>query len=399
MLAIGATSSAWTRVCISIVLPAFLAGCQHSSRHHATDPAAQQPGPPGYKAAQHYTTTSTLEAWKLAGEPVEMTLLRPVGTSVVPLVIYLPGLGEPSSAGAAWRQAWAQAGYAVLSLQSVANGETIWSSAEARNGDFRDLAKERFSRGALAKRLNVLRALFEELNRRRDSGALSGVDMSHIALAGFDLGAQTVMASAGEAGYDIEPFALPDAVKCLIVLSPYADPTSAGFENRFAMIHGTILFVTSRDDTDPYGLVTSAAIRRVPFEQVPPGQKYLLNLAGAPHALIAGKETPVRDNAVLARDDSSQAATGDSTSQGATGRHKGRGGGSQGSRRGDGNDATDTQSSSTISAASWTAQLAEVQSVTTAYLDANLKNDGVATDWLTRDAGRWLGNRADLIVK
>ncbi len=90
-----------------------------------------------------------------------------------------------------------------------------------------------------------------------------------------------------------------------------------GFENRFAMIHGTILFVTSRDDTDPYGLVTSAAIRRVPFEQVPPGQKYFLNLAGAPHALIAGKETPVRDNAVLARDDSSQAATGDSTSQGA----------------------------------------------------------------------------------
>jgi hypothetical protein len=35
--------------------------------------------------------------------------------------------------------------------------------------------------------------LFEELNHRHDSGALRGVDVSRIALAGFDLGAQTVM--------------------------------------------------------------------------------------------------------------------------------------------------------------------------------------------------------------
>lgn len=400
MRSTGVASPAWTQVCISIVLVALLAGCQHASRHHATEPAAQQSPQPGYKAAQHYATTSTLEAWKLAGEPIEMTLVRPAGAAVLPLVIYLPGLGEPSSAGAAWRQAWAEAGYAVLSLQSVANGQAIWSSAEARNGDFRDLALEQFSRQALARRLTMLRALFQELNRRRDTGALNGIDMSHIALAGFDLGAQTVMAAAGEAGYDIEPFTLPDAVKCVIVLSPYADSTGAAFENRFAMIHGPVLFVTSRDDADPYGLIAAPAIRRVPFEHVPPGQKYLLSLASAPHALIAGQETPARDNAVLARDDSAQAATTDSTSPGgSTGRHGGRGAGSQGSRRRAGSDATDTKSSSTISAASWAAQLAEVRSVTTAYLDANMKNDTAAAQWLTRDARRSLGNGADLIVK
>jgi dienelactone hydrolase len=332
----------------------------------------------------------------LADQPIEMTLLRPAAAGVFPLVIYLPGLGEPSSAGAAWRQAWAQAGYAVLSLQSVANGEKIWSSPEARDGDFRDLAREQFSRGALDRRLITLRALFEELNRRRDSGALGGVDLSHIALAGFDLGAQTAMAAAGETGYDIEPFTLPDAVKCVVVLSPYADSTGAGFETRFAMIRGSLLFVTSRSDTDPYGLVTAAAVRRVPFEHVPPGQKYLLTLVNAPHALIGGKETPGVDNGALARSDSAQAAPGDATGNGgSTGRHRGRGGGSQGSRRSDGTPSSDMKSSS----AAWAAQLAEVQGVTTAYLDANLKNDTVATEWLTRDARRWLGSGADLIVK
>jgi hypothetical protein len=202
------------------------------------------------------------EAWTLAGEPVDMTVVRPSGSDLFPLVIYLPGLGEPSSAGDAWRHAWAQAGYAVVSLQSVANGETLWSSAQARRGDFADLARENFSRGALAKRLAVLRNFFDELNHRHDSGALRGVDVSRIALAGFDLGAQTVMAAAGETGYDVEPFVLPGAVKCVVVLSPYADFTGVGFEQRFATIHVSVLSVTGTDDTDPYGLVSAAAIRR-----------------------------------------------------------------------------------------------------------------------------------------
>jgi dienelactone hydrolase len=388
-------------VCIPIVLAALIGGCQHSTRPSATEPVATQARQPGYKAEQRYATTSILEAWTLADEPVETTLVRPSGNDVFPLVIYLPGLGEPSSAGAAWRQAWAQAGYAVLSLQSVANGETIWSSAQARSGEFHDLAREQFSRRALAKRLTMLRALFEELNRRRDRGTLRGVDTSRIALAGFDLGAQTVMAAAGEIGYDIEPFALPDAVKCIIVLSPYADLTEAGFEKRFAMILGSVLSVTSRDDTDPYGLVTAAAIRRAPFEHMPPGQKYLLSLVDAPHALIAGKETPSADNSSLTREDSSPAASSDATNQGSgTGRHRG-GGGSQGSRHGGGNESSATKSSSSrpASTVAWAAQLAEVQSVTSAYLDTNLKNDEVARKWLTKDARRWLGDEADLVVK
>jgi dienelactone hydrolase len=391
-----------TLACIAIVLATLVAGCQHSTRSNATEPVASQARPPGYKAEQRYATTSILEAWTLAGEPVEMTLVRPTGNDVFPLVIYLPGLGEPSSAGAAWRQAWAHAGYAVLSLQSVANGETLWSSPQARSGDFPDLARVHFSRLALARRLATLRTLFEELTRRHDSGALRGVDMSRIALAGFDLGAQTVMAAAGEMGYDTETFTLPGAVKCVIVLSPYADSGGAGFGQRFAAIHGPVLSVTSMDDTDSYGLVTAATMRRVPFENMPPGQKYLLSLVNAPHALIAGKETPSADNSVVTQDESPRSTSGDSTDQGrGTGRRGGAGGGSQRGRHGGGNPSADTRSSSTplISAVAWAAKLMEVQSVTTAYLDMNLKNDGVAGEWLTRDARRWLGEEADLIVR
>jgi hypothetical protein len=231
---------------------------------------ATQPHQPGYIAEQRYATTTIHETWTLAGEPVEMTVVRPTGNGVLPLIIYLPGLGEPSSGGLAWRNAWAQAGYAVLSLQSATNGETILTSAHARRAEFLDLAREQFSRAGLARRLAILRDAFEELNRRQGRGALAGVDLSHIALAGLDLGAQTVMAAAGESGYGIEPFALPPAVQCVIVLSPYADFAGASFDRRFATVHVSVLSVTSVNDTDSYGLVAAPAIRRAPFEHMPP---------------------------------------------------------------------------------------------------------------------------------
>ena len=45
---------------------------------------------------------------------------------------------------------------------------------------------------------------------------------------------------------------------------------------------------------------------------------------------------------------------------------------------------------------SWATQLRNVQVVTTAYLDATVKDDGRAADWLARDAQRWLDGSASL---
>jgi hypothetical protein len=44
-------------------------------------------------------------------------------------------------------------------------------------------------------------------------------------------------------------------------------------------------------------------------------------------------------------------------------------------------------------------ELAQVQSVTTAFLDATVKNDPIGSEWLSRNAQRWLGESADLRSK
>ena len=50
-------------------------------------------------------------------------------------------------------------------------------------------------------------------------------------------------------------------------------------------------------------------------------------------------------------------------------------------------------------AVSWATQLRNVQGVTTAYLDATLKDSPRAAEWLARDAQRWLDGSASLSSK
>jgi hypothetical protein len=42
---------------------------------------------------------------------------------------------------------------------------------------------------------------------------------------------------------------------------------------------------------------------------------------------------------------------------------------------------------------------AQVQAVTTAYLDAIVRSDAAAAAWLTKNARQWLGDSAELITK
>ena len=45
------------------------------------------------------------------------------------------------------------------------------------------------------------------------------------------------------------------------------------------------------------------------------------------------------------------------------------------------------------------AQYVLVEQVTTAYLDAYLKDDPIAQEWLQRNASRWIGPRAQWQMK
>ncbi len=376
-----------------------LVGCAASRPSEQAQPIVQQHAEKGYVIKQPLGMVSINEIWQIGIFAVDITLTMPVGNGNYPLVIYLPGLGESSHAGLLWRRTWAETGYAVLSAQPTAINETLWSSPIALAGEFHKIAKNNFSARSLSERLTALHGVIEEVMRRhgdRGAGPYSHIDISRIAIAGFDIGAQTAMAVAGEKINGIEPPPFSEAVKCIIALSPFAESSGTDIESRFLSIHVPVLSVTSASDTDPYEWVTSATVRQTPYQHMPPGDKYLLLLSSASHSLLAGTEIAPTEQKNADAGSTPRAATEDDDAHKS---NQGEGKGRKGRSRTDGGESRRLSlAPRSLTVSEWL-EVTDIQQVSTAYLDATMKNDSASRKWLSKEAVHWLVGSATLSSK
>jgi predicted dienelactone hydrolase len=359
----------------------------------------------GYTAERRFATTSLRQTWERRVGVIDVDLLVPATAGRFPLIVYLPGLGEAANAGSQWRNAWAEAGYVVLSMQPKRFGPAVLSSSQARSGDFRALARDEFSTLALEQRLHALADVIAEARNRSRAGTglFASIDPDRIAVAGFDLGAQTAMAAAGElTGAATEL----GSVRAVIALSPYVNLAAGGLEQRFSAITTPVLTVTGTDDGDAYGVVSSAALRRAPWQHMAAGDKYLLLLEGGTHKTLAGNASGDfgEKDPNGANNRSSRPGGGteqrnlgadirqnlDQTDPTGSGRHRDRSGG--GKRGGDKREGETALSTNPM-------HVAYVQTVSTAFLDAVVKIDPIAQEWLYRDATRWLADDAEFRIK
>jgi dienelactone hydrolase len=399
--------------CAAMILAAaavVLGGCASGGRPKADEAQIRAYAARGYVPGSSDAVATTAQVWPLDGQPLRLVLTRPVRGGDAPLVVYLPGLGEPADAGAVWRTAWAQAGYAVVSVQPLADDLEAWRSELAREGEFRTLGQRQYGGAAMQRRVERLADILAEARRRAAAGdaAWQGLDWSRVAVAGFDLGAYTAMALAGEQVRGAEGTAGRVAVRATIALSPYANVAEGGIETRYLGIRGPVLSVTSDSDGDPLGLVAGAAQRQAPFEHMPGPDGYLLSLQGLTHAGLGGGTA--MDGRGSAADDGA-AASGDGDARG-RGPGGGGGGGSNGRRRGGntggagsaegGGDAAARErpfGNGVVGGLSATAvqlRIVAARDVSIAFLDAYLKGDALARDWLNGAATGWLGATAEL---
>lgn len=227
----------------------------------------------GYPAAATAIAEPHRDMWLRGDEEIVIELLVPQSGTRSPLVVYLPGLGEPAEAGATWRNAWAQAGYAVASLQTGPGG-TLWSSASGRNGDFAKVAREQFAAKSLATRIERVDFMLQGIVRRAKAGEsfYARIDTDRIAVAGFDLGAQTALALAGEKHPGMTDMPAMPGLRAVIALSPQAILARGGFAERFGDIRLPTLTITGTEDVDPFGIVDSPYTRQAPFNYMPPGE-------------------------------------------------------------------------------------------------------------------------------
>lgn len=146
-----------------------------------------------YVTVQASASVTGDERWSWsAEEQVDARWNLPAGHHAAPLILYIPGLGQDRDAGQAWAQAWAEAGYAVLTLPLRQEDVTAWQGDAAREGRFDDVYRQALGEGAMqARQARLQLALARLLQRQKAqlaSDPASRIDLTRWGLAGNDLG-------------------------------------------------------------------------------------------------------------------------------------------------------------------------------------------------------------------
>jgi dienelactone hydrolase len=381
-----------TRVCAGLLLA--LAACAGDRSRGTAGSSAAEAGVAAYSPAEDDAVRTRQHSWPLSGGTVKVLLSVPARPRSLPLVIYVPGLGESNGAGERWRRAWSVAGYAVMSVQPLPEDEAAWTSELARTGEFKALAREHYSVSATRRRVRALEAIADEARRRSRAGeeGWDRIDWERVAIAGFDLGAYTALAFARDHEHAAEAAAPQLRLRAALALSPYASVSTPERDAPGGAGLLPLLAVTSDADGDPLGVVAAGERSDRPFDRMQGPDDYLLLMGGLTHASLSGSaaaERPAEDRASAGLPAADSSPSGDSGGRQSRARHGPAGGPTAVAK----NHRASTGGSSDIglSPADTRARMEEAQRVSTAFLDAYLNGDARALDWLAATASRWLG--------
>jgi predicted dienelactone hydrolase len=222
--------------------------------------------------------------------PVKIYLPR-AGTAPFPIVIFSHGLGGSREAAVYLGDYWSQHGYLCVFVQHAGSDTSVWQSA-SQSG--RQVVLEKLKAAAngqnLIERAQDIKFTIDELQRRNQSDpVLKGkLSLDQIAVGGHSFGAGTSLVIAGQragGSYSLED----KRVKSAMYLCP---PVSRGAKVAADQAFGSIqipgLLLTGTEDNSPIG-ETTAEERRIPFDAIKSQHQYLVIFDGADHATFGGR--------------------------------------------------------------------------------------------------------------
>ncbi len=295
------------------------------------------------------------------GRNLPLKVRVPEGSDKVPLVIFSHGLGGSREGGKAWGEHWSQHGYLVLHVQHPGSDDSLWKGAGEGP------PKQRLARGATAEqllgRVDDIRFVLDEIARQQAKPDappwLKRINPARIAMTGHSFGARTAMALAGERfPGPIRSLGEP-RISAFIAFSPATQGLKRTWSERYGNMAEPFLSVTGTIDGDVMGNGSSAANRAAVFDAQAAGNKYRVVFAEGDHAVFGGGD--FRDALWLAR------ATGAA------------------------NAATPAATARVIHD--------KTRLITLKFLDAYLKDDAAARQWLRADVPAMLGDSGEWSAK
>ncbi len=210
-----------------------------------------------------------------------------------PIIIFSHGVGGSRDGYAYLGEFWAGFGYVCVHVQHVGSDTSIWQDLPA---DEISAAMRRATvspRNIRNRPLDVSFAIDQLTNlNQTDPIFKDRLDLDRIGVAGHSFGAFTTLAVAGEVFTTSRGTKLmwPDSrVKAAIAMSESPPPDPSTWDDAFPHIAIPMMHMTGTIDDNPFG-DSKAAVRRVPFDHIPPvADQYLIILQGGDHMVFSGR--------------------------------------------------------------------------------------------------------------
>jgi predicted dienelactone hydrolase len=248
------------------------------------------------------TASVKYEEWKDVTRnrtiPVKL-YLPPKISRPLPVIIFSHGLGGSREAAEYLGYYWAEHDYIAVFIQHPGSDESFWkpefnprtTNREQLMGKFRQTVanpEHAVNRG------NDVHFVLDQLEKSNVSDpALKGkLDLSEIAIAGHSYGSWTALTASGQRFFARNQQGISSGdrrIKAAIYLSP--TPPRAGQDP--AQVFGAIsipgIHFTGTLDSSPVN-DTRAEDRRIAFDNISKSDQYLITLNGADHGVFGGRK-------------------------------------------------------------------------------------------------------------
>lgn len=243
-----------------------------------------------------YMIESSLNTWRDAARmrEVPVKLYFPVITvasnaaAKFPVIIFSHGLGGNREGGRRWAAHWASHGFVVVAVQHAGSDEGLWKGASAR--DLANNMKAAMTVSNLGLRVGDVSFVIDEVIRRTGARetAFANTDQKRLGMSGHSFGAQTTLAVTGQKAASIGgPSGLDVRITAAIAFSPNARNKN-NLARQFGDITLPFFSITGSEDSSILADDTTAADRRLPYDNMPSGQKYLAVFDGGDHMVFGG---------------------------------------------------------------------------------------------------------------
>ncbi len=224
------------------------------------------------------------------GRQVPVKIYYPgVGEGPFPVVLFSHGLGRSREDCAYLGAHWAGQGYVSIYVEHLGSDEAVWRGKMQRKKHL----KEAYENPAtMWNRPQDMRFALDRLEQLKSEGdpLAARLDFTRVGAAGYDLGAETVLALAGQVLSNGMIFA-DNRIRAVIAMSPPVIMGQVPLDVAYKDIHAPCLYITGSEDNGIIG-TTKAYQRRIPYDNSFGADEYLAVFFGGDHLMYAGPLRP-----------------------------------------------------------------------------------------------------------